>query len=332
MDEPIASTEHTPEPTGHRPESTPSLTVVIPTFNRVSALRTCLEHLERQSCTGFEVIVVDDGSTDDTPRFLAEYPGRTSLRLRCLRQQNNGPSRARNWAIQQAQAPVVLMIGDDIFGGPAFIETHLQFHRQHPAREDAALGLTRWSTTGQTVTPLMAWLDEGGFQFSYHDLLDGKQPGWEHFYTSNLSLKTALLRENPFHEAFTRDRWMMEDLELGYRLEHTRGLRLSFLPEALAEHLHPTTLRKTCARAFGAGLSARVFHELWPELKPAPSTGPRSWLAAGLHWRGWLLKPMTWVTERVTRLRCPNPLLRPLLRMYAARGYRMPYTPGDKDH
>ncbi len=91
------------------------LCVVIPTFNRVEALLLCLRHLEKQSWSGFEVIVVDDGSTDSTPQQMQKYLAGTPLRLRYLQQQNSGPSRARNLAISMTRSPLCLIIGDDIF-------------------------------------------------------------------------------------------------------------------------------------------------------------------------------------------------------------------------
>ena len=53
----------------------PAMSVVIATYNRADRLRTCLDALDRQTCplSAFEVIVVDDGSTDDTAALLEAY-------------------------------------------------------------------------------------------------------------------------------------------------------------------------------------------------------------------------------------------------------------------
>jgi glycosyltransferase involved in cell wall biosynthesis len=292
--------------------------IVIPTFNRRDALATCLEHLERQTFSGFEVIVVDDGSTDSTAQQMESYAARTPLRLRYVRQPNSGPARARNVAISMTQAPICLMIGDDIFGCPGFVETHLQFHRERPALNVAGLGLTRWSEAGQSVTPFMRWMDESGAQFAYGDLIRGTKPDWRHFYTSNLSVKTQLLREDPFNEAFTQGRWMMEDMELGYRLERNRHLEIVFLPRALADHLHPTDFRKACDRAYKAGGSLLLFDQLWPD-RPVGRHGPVHRAVREVLCRnGWLLAPLTLLTDVLTRCWCPNPLIRPVLAYHAA--------------
>jgi hypothetical protein len=294
--------------------------VIIPTYNRSDALLTCLEHLERQTWTDFQVIIVDDGSTDSTPRLLEEYPRKSRLHLDCMRQDNSGPARARNVAISALQAPICLMIGDDIFASPTLVSKHLHLHQQKPEMKVAALGLTRWSDTGQTVTKFMRWLDDSGMQFAYQDLLRGVHPDWKHFYTSNLSLKTKVLRENPFNESFPKA--AMEDLELGYRLQKQHGLEMVFLPEAFASHHHPTNFRQACRRAFGIGLSSRMFHEIWPEHGPVQGNSFRHVVRDLFLSNQWLLPPLTTVADVLTRFWCPNPLMREVLNLYSALGQR----------
>lgn len=296
--------------------------IVIPTYNRAQALRICLEHLEKQSWTDFEVIVVDDGSTDSTPQQMEQYLSKGALRLRYFRQENSGPARARNFAISLTQSPLCLIIGDDIFASTDFVKTHLRFHQENPDLYVAGLGLTRWSESGQTVTPFMRWLDESGTQFSYHDLLAGTAPNWKHFYTSNLSLKMEVLRENPFNETFTRAAWFMEDLELGYRLEVRHGLKVIFLPQALAHHLHPTDFRGTCRRMFGVGLSMQIFHQLWPEHRPITNSSLLRTIKGVLLRNQWLVSPLIPLVSGLTRVWCPNPLMRRLLAYHFAAGYR----------
>lgn len=293
--------------------------VVIPTYNRSQALAICLEHLEKQSWADFEVIVVDDGSTDATPRQMEQYLTHGILRLRYFRQENSGPARARNLAISVAQSPLCLIIGDDIFASPDFVKTHLLFHQQNPELYVAGLGLTRWDESGQIVTPFMRWLDESGTQFSYHDLLAGIAPSWKHFYTSNLSLKTQALLENPFNVIFTKA--AVEDLELGYRLEKQHGLRVVFLPDAIADHLHPTNFRQACRRMYGIGHSMQIFHKLWPDQQPVSYRSFRRTFRDVLCRNQWLLPPLTLLSEALTQFWCPNPLMRQVLNYHLAAGY-----------
>lgn len=297
----------------------PPICIVIPTFNRMDTLAICLRHLEQQTSPDFEVIVIDDGSTDATPQFLQQYAAATHLQMRFARQPNAGPARARNLAVSLTHAPLCLFIGDDIFAAPDFVATHLAFHHANPDERFAALGLTRWSESGQTVTPFMRWLDNG-FQFDYAALLRGTTPDWRHFYTSNLSIKSELLRRHPFDDRFAALD-LLEDGELGYRLQALEDLHLLFLPAAVAEHLHPTDFRKACRRAFAIGRSYVFFESLWPNALPRKSRSRL--LLRGLLGRcTWLLAPCAWLVDKLTRVWCPNPFLRPVLSLHLAAGRR----------
>lgn len=306
------------------PETGPRcpISFIIPTFNRSAVLMECLKKLEGQTFTDFEVIVVDDGSTDSTQADMKRYMVQARLRIRYYRQQNSGPARARNLGVAQALAPICILIGDDIMVSPDFTAVHLRFHAENPDVRFVGLGLTRWSESGQKVTPLMRWLDESGVQFGYNDLLQGHKPSWKHFYTSNLSLKTELLRQNPFDERFNKA--MMEDIELGYRLEAQHKLEVGFLPEAYAEHIHPTDFRKTCRRAYGVGHASLLFERLWPESVQASSHSLFYRATREVLCRNsWLfLRPITWFTDFITSVWCPNPLLKPILAYHSALGRR----------
>jgi glycosyltransferase involved in cell wall biosynthesis len=294
--------------------------VIIPTFNRVDALITCLEHLERQTYTDFEVVVVDDGSTDSTKERIQEFRARTHLRLRYFFQENSGPARARNVAASLLDAPICLMLGDDIFPSPDLVKVHRELHRRRPELDVVGVGLTRWSESGQNVTKFMRWLDSSGVQFSYGELLNGVQPDWRHFYTSNLSMKTEFLLRFPFNEAFKAA--AMEDIELGYRLQVQHGFELVFLREALAYHLHPTNFRQACKRMFGVGASTHLFHELWPEQKPVPYTGSFfGRIARKLSRNRSVIALVTAPTHVLTQYCCPSGLLIRVLFMHSKMGY-----------
>jgi hypothetical protein len=150
----------------------------------------------------------------------------------------------------------------------------------------------------------MRWLDEGNVQFAYPRLLAGEKPIWSHFYTSNLSVKTELLKRFTFNEEFPYA--AMEDVELAYRITKRLGLEIRFLPEAIADHLHPTTFRQACARMVRAGYSAGLFYDLWPEQRP---TQPRGRFHAIVEWiarHPHLLKLLTMIIDPIANDVCPK--------------------------
>ena len=120
--------------------------VLVCTYNRAELLRLALESLCAQTvgCDSFEVVVVDDGSTDGTATVVERFDGR--LQIRYSFQENSGLAAARNHALFLAQGPIVLMHDDDDVAGPHLVEEHLRTHGQYPETHYAVLGYTRLST------------------------------------------------------------------------------------------------------------------------------------------------------------------------------------------
>ncbi len=246
----------------------PYLTVVIPSFNRQTKLKTCLERLQNQTLAreAFEVIVVNDGSSDETESFL-DSKMQSWPELKVIHQVNSGQGIARNKAIKMAEGQITMFIGDDIYATENFLQEHVDFHQENPKQEMACLGLTEWDKE-QEVTPYMEWLTHGGHQFAYHKLTADQEAGFWFFYTSNISLKTELLQTDNFDTDFGGYGW--EDMELGYRLEK-KGLKLIYKPKALAYHDHfmePSSLKSKMEKIYS---SAQVFQNKHPEIKVIPT-------------------------------------------------------------
>jgi len=282
-------------------------------------LKQCLAHLEAQARKDFEVVIVDDGSTDSTEAWVADYLKRTPLSIRYFRQKNSGPARARNFAVSVIEAPITLLIGDDIFPAPQFTALHMQLHEERPEASVVGLGLTVWDEAGQQVTPFMRWLDTDGMQFNYGELLRGVRPDWKHFYTSNLSLKTSLLRRYPFDESFPYA--AMEDIEAACRIEAEHGLEMVFLPDAVAYHLHPMNFRLACRRMEKVGESAAYFDELWPDKLPRKPSALASRLSKMLKRLPLAVTLLEGIANQSLKVACPNRLMRFVLSYYFDQGY-----------
>lgn len=308
--------------------TTRTIGIVIPTHNRSAALLACLAHLEAQTFRDFEVVVVDDGSTDDTAERMKAFESNTPLAIRYLFQPNAGPAKARNTGIGVLKAPICLMLGDDIFASPTLVQRHVELHREEADTRVACLGLTRWNTSSQKVTPFMRWLDESNVQFAYPRLLAGEKPTWWHFYTSNVSAKTELLKQFAFNEKFPYA--AMEDVELAYRLTRQAGLEIRFLPEAVAEHLHPTTFRQACRRMVRAGYSAGFFYDLWPEQRPSQPRGWRQAIVEAIARSPSLLKLLTIAIAPISDHVCPNPFIPYVLFAHFEAGLRDQSKPANQ--
>jgi glycosyltransferase involved in cell wall biosynthesis len=286
----------------------PEFSVIVPTHNRRALLAEVLAALEAQAgAPPFEAIVVDDGSTDGTPEWLAGLSPRISLRV--IAQPNRGPAAARNAGLRVARGRMLAYLGDDTLPEPGWLAAH---HARHAASgfdpRQAVIGYTGWHPRVR-LTPFLCYVNEHGAQFGYALIRDPGRVPFNFFYTSNVSLPRALAATEPFDEAFPYAAW--EDVEAAYRLER-HGLRLAYERAARVAHDHPTDLRRFGARQERAGYCAVVFHQRHPELgaflglgadgpPPLPPARRERWIerSARLLQRAPLPMPRVW--DRVLR-------------------------------
>jgi len=106
----------------------PMVSVIIPTFNRAAFLREAIDSVLAQTEKDFEIIVVDDGSTDHTRELAADY-GR---RIRCFFQPNAGASAARNLGIRHAQGKFIAFLDSDDLWLPKKLSRQIEWMRAHP--------------------------------------------------------------------------------------------------------------------------------------------------------------------------------------------------------
>ena len=108
-------------------ESPPLVTVVIPCYNQAHFLGEAIESVLSQSYRNFEVIVVDDGSTDNTSEVASRYEG-----VRLVRQENRGLSGARNRGMREAKGEYVVFLDADDRLLPGALEAGLRCFEAHP--------------------------------------------------------------------------------------------------------------------------------------------------------------------------------------------------------
>lgn len=107
----------------------PLFSVIIPTYNRARFLGAALESVLAQSYKSYEIIVIDDGSTDDTGELLARYTDR----IRILRQDRQGPGAARNAGIEHANGKYITFLDSDDLWFPWTLACYAQVIQKHGA-------------------------------------------------------------------------------------------------------------------------------------------------------------------------------------------------------
>src|SRR5262245_9910726 len=109
------------------------LSVIIPTHNRVHILKECLQAIFHQDLPqkDFEIIIVDDGSKDETKATVSSLQ-KKHPNLLYLYQENQGQGIARNHGIHKAKGDIVVFIGDDIIVRKDFLTEHLRYHLRYP--------------------------------------------------------------------------------------------------------------------------------------------------------------------------------------------------------
>lgn len=209
------------------------LSLVIATHNRAALLARTLPALAAQCLSDgvrYEVVFVDDGSTDDTPALIARAAQKSGV-FRYLRIDHTGsPSRPRNVGVRDARGEVIVFVDDDVEPDSDFVQRHADFHRNLRDERDAALGELYLSEDVRRDAMSLF------HAFPYHEAAAQPVLSYLYFWTCNVSVKTTFMRRvGGFDEEAALH--PLEDMECGHRLARA-GLRLRFLPEARGCHLH----------------------------------------------------------------------------------------------
>ncbi len=194
--------------------------VVIPTYNRLPILQKCLQAMEAQDFTQpYEIVVVDDGSTDGTVEFLHNHSDRFP-HVRLLLQNHEGAAIARNTGIDVAAGEIIVFIDSDLVVTPVFLSAHAKAL----ANSDRAFTYGLVINTNDFENPTSA-------QVKIQDISTA------FFATGNVAIaKHWLIAAGKFDTSFRQYGW--EDLELGVRLKNL-GLKLIKCPDAVGYHWHP---------------------------------------------------------------------------------------------
>lgn len=206
------------------------ISVVIPTYNRKPILEKCLRALEKQiipahsTIQGYEVVLVDDGSTDGTLPWLTqnkiEFP-----HIQIFEQDHQGPAAARNLGVEKSQGDIIIFIDSDLVVTEHFLQAHANALQEGKQK----LGSDRFFTYGWVV-------NTNNFENPTSEPYKITDFSAAYFATGNVAIPRKWLDQaGLFDTRFQLYGW--EDLELGVRLKQL-GLKLIKCPEAVGYHWH----------------------------------------------------------------------------------------------
>jgi glycosyltransferase involved in cell wall biosynthesis len=203
-------------------------TVIVCVHNRPRKILDCLESLRRMSSENWDLVIVDDGSTDETPEVLQtyrmEHPSRAITIVR--KETNAGVSSARNAGIAAARGEIVLFTDSDCTVDPDWVAAHRR------AFADGAVAATA-GLVMDAPPRNYAELTKMGMSRIGTRLLQNRR-----LVGSNMGFRRAVLQAFLFDEALT---YRCDEDDLAHRLVQ-RGHKLEYVPAAKVFHDHPITL------------------------------------------------------------------------------------------
>jgi glycosyltransferase involved in cell wall biosynthesis len=239
--------------------STPACSVVVPTYNRRALLKRTLEALARQDIgtDAFEVLVVDDGSSDGTAEMVAGFHDRLNLRYFFQPDEGFRAAKARNVGVAHAEGDVLVFIDSGVLPHSGCLRAHLRRHDAvrpaavigyvycfNYANEDAeemqqSLDFDDVDGTIDRLLRERRWLDiREGFYHRLQDRLDDLPAPWLMYWTCNASARRDQVREvGGYDETFRT--WGSEDIDLSYRLHRDGAVFLLDREAGAIHHPHP---------------------------------------------------------------------------------------------
>ncbi len=208
----------------------PLVSVIIPVYNRLNFLKEAVESVLRQTYKNYELIIVDDGSTDDTPLIKEIFPPIKYIR----HPENKGVAAARNTGIKNSHGELLAFLDSDDLWLPEKLEKQVEFMNQNP---DLLISQTEeiWIRNGKRVNPRKKHKKEGGNIFFRSLELCLISP-------SAVILKRELLKEVGL---FDEDLKAAEDYDLWLRITWKYPVGLLPQPLVIKRGGHPDQLSRT---------------------------------------------------------------------------------------
>ena len=261
------------------------ISIIVPAYNAAQTLPACLEALQRQTQPPDEIIVVDDGSKDQTSQ-VARACG-----VELFEQTHQGPAAARNLGLYNARGDIVLFTDADCEPVSTWVAEML-----YPFSDPQVVGVKGSYRTYQQER--VARLVQYEFEERYDRL--SRLAIIDFIDTYSAAFRSAVLREKGgFDPAFPRAD--SEDAELSYRLARS-GCRLMFNRQAVVYHRHPSTWSAYLHRKIRFSYWRMIVYRLHPGKAVRDSYTPQllkaqlalMYLVFGLAGLAFISPPLVW--------------------------------------
>ena len=228
----------------------PRISIIIPSYNSEKTISRCLEALRHQSLprSEYEIIVIDDGSLDNTQQILNSMPD-----IRAYFQNNDGPSSARNFGVKQSQGEIIVFTDSDCIPDPDWLDKLTA-----PLAQPEVAGSKGVYRTRQKG--LIARFCQKEFEERYRHLS-------QYQYIDFVDSYSAAFRKDAFYSVGGFDTEFPlpnnEDVELSYKLA-SRGYKMVFVPDAAVYHAHPDQLSRYLKLKFSRAFWRMLVYKKYP--------------------------------------------------------------------
>lgn len=172
-------------------ELLPVVSVIVPLYNKEKYLSRSLASVFSQTFCDFELIVVDDGSTDNSFKILSTF---TDKRLRIIQQINLGPGSARNKGVSLARADLVAFLDADDEWSPTFLEESIEKLTNHPECDISIFGQLRGKKGESLETHLRKnGIEEGVWSMPIYMANSRLKPTLDFFHSGSIVCKKKII-------------------------------------------------------------------------------------------------------------------------------------------
>ena len=237
-----------------------NVSIVIPTYNRKPILKKCLIALENQKLNtnirNYEVVVVDDGSTDGTSLWINNNKANLP-HVVLFKQEHGGPALGRNLGVIKSKYEIIIFIDSDLIVLDDFIICHVEKL------------LDYWRKNNKKCFTYGSVINTSNFLDPQSEKYKMMDTSFAYFATGNVAIsKELILSVGLFDTSFSLYGW--EDLELGERLRRI-GTKLIRCPDAVGFHWHPPfnceQIESLIAQEKARAKMALIFYKKHPNLR-----------------------------------------------------------------